>query len=93
MSGNVSTDYLAALQAYLEAPLVADRDSELGQRQAQMDHAAESLARVVKDPGASWLEINALRAMVADRPRQNESLVQALNAGIAQAAADDQPGA
>jgi hypothetical protein len=80
MSGNLSTDYLAALQNWLDVELAANPSIELGQRQAIMGQAAQSLARVIKDPGLAWTEIDTIKATVADQARMNENLTRTLGA-------------
>lgn len=87
MSGNVSTDFLEAIHAYLRAPVTDNPDAVRGQLEARIDTATRYLREAAADPGVSYLMIGELHAMAAANERSAE-----LRAEL-RAPADGQPGA
>jgi hypothetical protein len=78
MSGNVSTDFLEAMHAYLRAPVTDDPVTDdpaavvRGHLEARIDTAARYLSDAAADPGVSYLMITELRAMAAANERRAE---------------------
>ena len=79
MSGHVSTEFLAAVQAYLTGPTVEDPDGKLGQLDGRINYVSELIDAVTKDPGYAWHAAQVLRSLANEQTDFNAKLARTLD--------------